>query len=413
MGLFERRELQTLELPPSLTPKCGSCGIYKMGCKSPKMPYSGEGRRKILILAEAPGEEEDRQGKQLVGNSGQELARILRRVGIDMRRDCWLENSLMCRPPKNVIPHEHAVADCRPHVIKTITELKPEVIIPLGGVACGSLLGWLWKDKVGGIYRWAGYRIPHRGLNAWICPTFHPSYLLHSKDVVLDRYFANHLEAASKLKGRPYKSNIQSDEDFCDLFLDTTEAAEVIRHVTADAAKHKQLVAFDYETTTLKPQGPYAELYTASIAVTEYGTGTDFAFAFPWQGKVVPAMRELLSDCKVAKVAHNKKIEAAWTLHFLKVRIAGRFKDTCTTAHALENGGKGRPVTGLKFQAFVKFGIDSYNDDMEQYLKSEGGNTPNRIKQAKLKDVLLYNALDSLYTLKLARVQDQILGDRK
>ena len=62
------------------------------------MPVSGEGRKGVLIVAEAPGYNEDQQGVQLVGNAGQELTRLLFNIGVRMRRDCWLTNSVICRP---------------------------------------------------------------------------------------------------------------------------------------------------------------------------------------------------------------------------------------------------------------------------------------------------------------------------
>jgi uracil-DNA glycosylase family 4 len=172
-GFFTKSQLAS-KAPVSRIPHCGSCGLFRQ-CKSPKMPVSGKGRKQILLVGEAPGKNEDLEGKQFVGKTGQLLERSLRSVGIDMRRDCWLTNALICRPPNNAKPSHKEIGYCRANLINTIEKLKPEIIIPIGDAAVESLMTWLWKDKIGSIGRWVGWNIPHQKLNAWICHIWHPS----------------------------------------------------------------------------------------------------------------------------------------------------------------------------------------------------------------------------------------------
>ena len=68
------------------------------------MPVTGEGRLKILILAEAPGEQEDAQNTQLIGPAGQVLRKTLAGFGVDLDRDCRKTNAVRCRPPGNRRP---------------------------------------------------------------------------------------------------------------------------------------------------------------------------------------------------------------------------------------------------------------------------------------------------------------------
>ena len=75
--------------------QCGLCGLYKH-CLSPKMPPSGDGRKKILVVAEAPGENEDKQNTQLIGRAGQRLKFHLKQLGVDLHRDCWKTNAVIC-----------------------------------------------------------------------------------------------------------------------------------------------------------------------------------------------------------------------------------------------------------------------------------------------------------------------------
>lgn len=154
-GFFPASMLLETKAPTSLVPKCGACGLYKT-CNTPKMEPSGAGRKRILILAEAPGETEDAKGIQLCGKSGTYLSDTLKGLGVSMRKDCWLTNAIICRPPDNETPDDKKIEWCRPNLTKTIKELQPDIIIPLGGVAVKSLIGSIWKEDVGPISRWVG-----------------------------------------------------------------------------------------------------------------------------------------------------------------------------------------------------------------------------------------------------------------
>lgn len=76
-------------------------------------------------------------------------------------------------------------------------------------------------------------------------------------------------------------------------------------------------------------------------------------------------------------------------------------------AHAIDSR---EGTKSLKFQAFVRLGMESYNDHIESFLKSKGSMSPNRVDKIELKDLLLYNGLDSLLEFKLALVQMQDIG---
>ena len=116
--------------------QCGACGLYK-DCLSPKMPVSGSGDLKILMVGEAPGRQEDKRGEAFVGKAGQELLGMCSSVGFRLRH-CWLTNSLICRPENNATPTSDQIKYCRPNLMKTIKELNPDVIVPLGATAIHS-----------------------------------------------------------------------------------------------------------------------------------------------------------------------------------------------------------------------------------------------------------------------------------
>jgi hypothetical protein len=104
----------------------------------------------------------------------------------------------------------------------------------------------------------------------------------------------------------------------------------------------------------------------------------------------------------IPKIAANAKFEERWTRKTFGHGINKWDFDTMLAAHLLDN----KPgVCGLKFQAFVKLGQESYNDHIEPYLKADGSNEENRIKEIAIKELLIYNGLDSLLEWKLAKIQ--------
>ncbi len=404
-GFFQVSELRTGKPKPSLIPRCGECQLYKH-CQSPKMPVSGKGLRKILIVGETGGYHEDQQNLQFVGPSGKILKDTLRKFGIDMRVDCWITNSVICRSHtpdgKNRNPSDKEIDYCRPNLIKTINELKPEIIIPLGGSAVKSLIGWLWKEEVGLISRWDGWRIPCQKINSWICPTWHPAHMLYSDNKGEERdnevrrmLFESHVEAAFKLKGRPWKK-IPDYASQVRNILDHEEAAKAIRGFI----ERGKVVAWDLECNCLKPDSDKAEIHSCSISDGET------TIAFPWLGEAVTAMREfLLSD--VPKIGHNVKYESRFILRKLGIRVRNWVFCSMIGAHVLDNRGN---TKSLKFLAFVMLGMDAYDTHIKPYFQSKGSNEPNRIREANLNKILTYCGCDSILEYKIAKIQAKKLG---
>ena len=139
------------------------------------VPASGGG--KILLVGEAPGENEAITGKPFVGQAGWMLTRMIERIGMD-RSTMGVHNCLSCQPPKNFLsgaPYEYqALAHCAPNLNHTIEALRPSVIMALGNIALRQLTGR------SGISQLRGYPlVGPKGL--WVVPTYHPSFLLPRK----------------------------------------------------------------------------------------------------------------------------------------------------------------------------------------------------------------------------------------
>ena len=132
----------------------------------------------VMFVGEAPGADEDRQGKPFVGVSGQLLDRMLGAIGMD-RESVYISNILPWRPPGNRKPSPAEVMSCLPFIARHIELIKPEVLILVGGTSASSLL-----DTKEGITRlrgrWVSYKVG-TGENIQEIPTmpiFHPAYLL-------------------------------------------------------------------------------------------------------------------------------------------------------------------------------------------------------------------------------------------
>ncbi|MBU0847621.1 hypothetical protein KKH23_10585 [Patescibacteria group bacterium] len=158
-GFFTKKETESISRPNGKILSCASCGLYREVI-SPRMEPFGNFRKGILNIGEAPGETEDKRGKQWQGKVGRILKRTYRKLGIDLFEDCLNINAINCRPTtkngNNRTPTPQEIACCRSRVMKTIEEYHPKVIILLGGSAIFSFLGHRWKKDLGGIFKWRG-----------------------------------------------------------------------------------------------------------------------------------------------------------------------------------------------------------------------------------------------------------------
>lgn len=401
-GFFNRTELPAVKSPVSLVAKCGACGLLKT-CQSPKMPVSGKGRRKILIVGEAPGKSEDERNVQFIGDAGQKLRAVLRKYGIDPNEDCWFTNALICHPKDsrgaNRTPTEAEIGYCQPNLIKTINDLRPDVIIPLGGTAVRALISYVWREDVEAITRWTGRRIPCQKLNAWICPSWHPSYLLRMSDPILDADFENHIRAAVSITGRPFDKPPDYRKRVEIIYRADTACQQIM-----NLYKDGRCISFDYETDRLKPDHPERQIVCCAIAYGDNLYNVQ-SFAYPWHGMAIDATKKILYDKRCAKIGFNMKFESRWSKRALGIEVRNWDHDGQLMAHVLDN----RPGTkSLKFQAFVNLGQDSYDDYIRPYLDGGGGgNDPNRVLQADRESLLLYCGLDALLEYKLAVLQKE------
>jgi len=395
-GFFNKSTLAAAKPTLGLVPYCELCQLYQH-CDSPKMSFSGEGRKKILILGENPGYEESLKGIQFVGKTGRALEQYLRNLNIDMRRDCWLHNVVACRAAgrnkENRTPTDTEINHCRPLVTRTLKELKPEIVIPLGERAVKSLMGIVWKgEKVGLIGRWVGWKIPEQSFNMWICPNWHPSYIIRQKTQdpgtfpVLEKYFIRYLREAVNLKGRPWNED-GPPKPKIDVILNPRKAAEEIRGFI----ERGKMVAIDIETTKLKSDSEDGEIVCCSISD---GNKT---IAYMWENEAIEASVELFKS-SVYKLGWNISFESKWIKKKAGCRVRNWLADGMLFQHIYDNRSG---VCSLKFASFVRMGTPSYDEHISPYLKAKGSNTANRIREVDINELCSYCATDSFWEYKM------------
>jgi DNA polymerase len=130
----------------------------------------GNRRARLMFIGEAPGADEDAQGKPFVGRAGQLLTKMIEAMGMK-REDVIIGNVNRCRPPGNRQPTLEEAAICRPFLFREIAVVRPEVIVVMGNTALRNLL-----EVREGITRVRGKFQDFRGIK--VMPTFHPAYLL-------------------------------------------------------------------------------------------------------------------------------------------------------------------------------------------------------------------------------------------
>lgn len=133
---------------------------------------SGNPGARLMFVGEAPGFEEDQQGKPFVGAAGQLLTNILKAMHLT-REEVYIANCLKCRPPNNRNPLPTEIASCAPILEEQIRIIEPKIICALGKFAAQTLLA---SDET--ISRLRGRFFDRRGIR--VMPTFHPAYLLRN-----------------------------------------------------------------------------------------------------------------------------------------------------------------------------------------------------------------------------------------
>ena len=148
---------------------CKSCALH--ATRTQAVPGVGPCPADVMIVGEAPGFNEDRQGEPFVGAAGQLLNQLLSEIDVP-RGAVYINNVILCRPPGNRDPFPDELEACQPWLDERVAIIDPAVVVTLGNWATRYILG-----RQISISRVRGQRFPWNGRT--VIPTFHPAAVLH------------------------------------------------------------------------------------------------------------------------------------------------------------------------------------------------------------------------------------------
>ena len=151
---------------------CTRCALHE--ARSKIVFGVGHPKAALMLIGEAPGQEEDQQGIPFVGPAGQLLTKIIKSIGLS-RDQVYITNVVKCRPPRNRNPEGEEITKCQPFLERQVDSVQPKIICALGRVATQSLLS---TDK--GISSVRGKIFSYRGKK--LVPTYHPAFLLRNTE---------------------------------------------------------------------------------------------------------------------------------------------------------------------------------------------------------------------------------------
>jgi uracil-DNA glycosylase family 4 len=151
--------------------ECRLCPLHKLRTRA--VPGEGNWAAELMFIGEAPGRDEDEQGRPFVGRAGQLLRKIIGAMTF-REEEVYITNVVKCRPPENRVPHREEVEACFRYLVRQIELIRPKVIVTLGKTPTEHFVpGRAGMGELRG--RFGDYQ----GLP--VMPTFHPSYLIRNE----------------------------------------------------------------------------------------------------------------------------------------------------------------------------------------------------------------------------------------
>jgi DNA polymerase len=154
---------------------CTACELHKGRTRA--VPGEGPVNAEILFIGEAPGRNEDLQGRPFVGQAGKLLEELLGEIELT-REDVWIGNVVKCRPPENRDPRPEEIAACAGYLERQIALLQPKVIATLGRFSMEKFFPGAKITRVHGQAKRDGSRV--------LIPLYHPAYVLRNMNAKPD-----------------------------------------------------------------------------------------------------------------------------------------------------------------------------------------------------------------------------------
>ena len=300
------------------------------------VPGRGNLKAQVVLIGEAPGETEAKEGKPFVGQAGKILDQALIQAGLS-RAAVYITNVVKCRPPGNRTPLPLEIERCKQYLLAEIEVIKPRVLVLLGGTATESILG-----KLGKITAIRGKQYIYKDR---VCiPTLHPAYVLRSRGKLQD--LVNDLRTARTLA---------SDDEIRKGEYHLVDTIEKFRDMMAKLCNSK-ILAVDVETTGL--DWTKDEIIGISLSNRTYsgyyvplrkpGLMYDQIYDFWTEQQTQEILQSLrtLIESDIPKANQNIKFDMLF-LRKVGIKLRHVVRDTMLTAYLLDedkNNSKGLGV---------------------------------------------------------------------
>lgn len=357
--------------------ECGVDCLLCEGCRTPKMPPSGDLNSNILIVGEAPGEDEDLEGIQFIGRAGKLLRDALAKAGIT---NYALDNSIKCRPPSNRNPTTTEIHTCLPYLMDTISKMPNlKLIVPLGNYALIAIAGLKNITKTSG-------KLMKVGLYD-VLPIIHPAYVLRNQTE--SKRFYEHISRIADAVG----GDLVKSSDFGQYII--VDSMEKWNQIPMEIGKTKKF-AYDIETNGLNPFIlPHPQIKCISIAPKPR-----LVYVLPLKdNKTHPPLdwdqiqrdlHILFTSKHIGKYGHERQFDSMWIKKVFDWAVRGHIWDTAFVAYLLNEN----ETHGLKDLAWKISKCGGY----EQRLSGP----PHLIEGSELWE---YCAIDSDITARLYESQ--------
>lgn len=343
----------------------------------PKIQGVGPSSARIMLVGEAPGQDEDEEGVPFVGVSGQLLNQVLQQTGID-RNEIYITNAVKCATPdENTKPTKKEINLCRDYLVSEIAKVKPKIIVCLGAVALEAVL------KRAGITKLKNNVLFSEEFNAKVIPVWHPAYILR-----------NPLEESSLIAGfELVKKELSSDkilqkDDVKTKYADVSKHPEKI-NLLLDKLEATEEFVIDLETTSLTPS--VAKIICFAFS---WGVGLGITVRYDALSKdQLDRLREILLS-KKTKIGHNIKYDIQ-VLRANGIKIRGPYFDTMTALSLINENMKEK---GLDACVLTYTNMGEYWIEVEDYKKEYS--RKHKIKKESFSYDLLPYYMLSLYAQK-------------
>ena len=336
---------------------CTDCSISEDATDCGNGRPRGNVRAPVVIVGEAPGEEEVNKQQVFVGKSGKLLHKSLMRYGFNTDTDSYITNTVKCRPIGNRSPTSKECRECREKFLTNEIKLfDRKLIIALGNygyygvVPKGTPSGITTRH---GIFEWS------EEFECYILPCIHPAAVLRKP--AFEKLFREALIKGARFIRNGYELDKEKPVEYKDIF-----SIDAFRELIAEVKRRKQFV-FDLETEGFS-------WMTDRILCMSFSTAVYSAWYLPilwnekfaWDktdwGTIQEGLRNIFEDPSIAKMAFNAKFDLKFLIHHFGWNIQGRIDDPMLMHHLIEEN----TPHGLKTLASRYSTMGDYSRPLEE-----------------------------------------------